>query len=168
MNRLDHDQVRRHIAADAPLLYDLVADVPRTPQWSREVISCAWLDDAGGPAVGARFIARNKRRWFTWSNTPVVDTADPGKEFAVTRTERGGGTIRWYYRFTPAIDGTLVELGYQVLRSVPLGLHLTLRLLLGVRDLRADLHENMTTSLDRLAEIAQGQAARSATAANEI
>jgi hypothetical protein len=159
MNRLDHDEVGLHIDADADRLYDLVSDVTRTPEWSPEVISCDWLDGAAGAAVGARFRARNRRRWFTWSNKPVIETADRGKNFAFTRIEPGGGTIRWFYRFAPSPAGTIVELGYQVLRPVPPTLHIILRTLFGVRDLRADLHQNMTTSLERLAEMARREAA---------
>jgi hypothetical protein len=107
---------------------------------------------------GARFSARNKRRWFAWSNKPVVETAERGQEFAFTRTEPGGGTIRWFYRFEPGPGGTTAELGYQVLRPVPVFLHLSLRALFGVRDLRADLHQNMATSLQKLARIAERQA----------
>jgi hypothetical protein len=154
MNRLDHDEVRLHIDADPNLLYGLVSDITRTPEWSPEVVSGAWLDGATGPAVGARFTARNKRRWLSWSNKPVVETADPGRQFAVTRTEHGGGTIRWSYLLEPEAGGTAVVLSYRVLRPVPKGLHIMLRLLFGVRDLRADLHENMRTSLQRLAEVA--------------
>jgi hypothetical protein len=40
-------------------------------------------------------------------------------------------------------------------KPVPLALHRILRVLFGVRDLQADLRANMTTSLDRLAKIAQ-------------
>lgn len=160
MNRLDHDHVSLHVEASPEVLYALVSDVTRTPQWSPEVISCAWRDGATGPAVGARFAARNKRRWLTWSNVPVVDTAEAGSEFAITRSEPGGGTIRWYYRLQPSATGTNVELGYQVLRSVPIGLHLALRVLFGVRDLREDLHRNMTSSLRRLVEVAQSEVAQ--------
>ena len=101
MKRLDHDEVRLRVDAAPELLYDLVSDVPRTPEWSPEVISCRWLGAAGGAVPGARFSARNKRRWLTWSNRPVVETAHRGREFAVTRTEPGGGTIRWFFRFAP-------------------------------------------------------------------
>jgi hypothetical protein len=160
MNRLDRDHVRLHIDADAHLLYDLVSDVTRTPQWSPEVVSCTWRDGATGPAVGARFTARNKRHWFTWSNVPVVDTANPGTQFAITRSEPGSGTIRWHYRLEPTATGTTVELGYQVLRPVSIALHLALRVLFGVKDLCADLHQNMTTSLHRLAQIAYQETAQ--------
>lgn len=157
MNRLDRDEVRLRIDATPEMVYDLVSDVPRTPEWSPEVISCRWLGGATGAAPGARFIARNKKKWFAWSNRPVVETAERASEFAITRTEPGGGTIRWYYRLEPATDGTTVALGYQVLKPVPRKLHVMLRLLLGVGDLRDDLHQNMTTSLGTIAEIAAGQ-----------
>jgi hypothetical protein len=157
MNRLDHDEVRLRIQAPPELLYDLVADVPRTPEWSPEVISCRWLNGAAAAVPGARFSARNKRRWFTWSNKPVVQTAERGKEFAFTRTEPGGGTIRWFYRFEPSSDGTMTELGYQVFRPETAFLHLMLRALFGVRDLRGDLHQNMAASLQKLAGIAGRQ-----------
>jgi hypothetical protein len=158
MNRLGHDEVRLDIDATPEWLYDLVSDVPRTPEWSPEVIACQWLDGADGAVPGARFSARNKKRWFAWSNRPVVETAERGREFAITRTEPGGGTIRWYYRFEPAAGGTTVMLGYQVLKAVPRTLHVILRTLLGVRDLRGDLHQNMTASLGAIAEIAARQA----------
>jgi hypothetical protein len=163
MNRLDRDEVRLHIDAPAESLYDLVSDVVRTPQWSPEVISCSWLDGHTRATVGARFLARNKKRWFTWSNKPVVQTTDRGREFAFTRTERGGGTIRWYYRFTPSGTATTVEHGYQVIRPVPVALHVILRILLGVRDLRGDLNQNMSTSLRRLADAATIRSAHEAT-----
>lgn len=161
MNRLDRDEVRAHADVDAGTLYNLVSDVPRTPEWSPEVVSCAWLDGAVGPSVGARFTARNRRRWFSWSNKPVVEVADPGRQFTFTRSEPGGGTIRWSYRFepdatgTPDASGTTVVLSYEVLRPVSVALHLILRLLFGVRDLRADLNQNMWTSLQRLADVAK-------------
>ena len=88
----------------------------------------------------------------------VVETAERGREFAFTRTDPAGGTIRWFYRFEPGPGGTTAELGYQVLKPVPVFLHLSLLALLGVRDLRADLHQNMTTSLQKLARIAERQA----------
>ena len=158
MKRLDHDEVRLRVDAAPELLYDLVSDVPRTPEWSPEVISCRWLSAAGRAVPGARFSARNKKRWFTWSNRPLVQTADRGREFAITRTERGGGTIRWFYRFAPDAGGTMVTLGYQVLKPVPVGLHIILRAFFGVRDLETDLRLNMTASLDRVAEIAEREA----------
>jgi hypothetical protein len=61
----------------------------------------------------------------------------------------------WRYDLTPEHDGTAVTQSYQVMRPVPIALHLILRGVLGVRDLRADLHANMETSLARVAAIAE-------------
>ena len=61
MNRLDRDQIRMHVPAEAGALYDLVSDVTRTPEWSPAVVSCAWLDGAVSAAAGARFTARNPK-----------------------------------------------------------------------------------------------------------
>ncbi len=86
MERLTRDEVRLHVEADPRTLYELISDVTRTPEWSGEVIACEWIDGATGPVVGARFKARNKRRWFSWSNQPEVVTADPVRDFAISRT----------------------------------------------------------------------------------
>lgn len=164
MNRLSADRVTSVIDAPAPVIYDVVSSVTRTPEWSDQVTACRWLPPATGPAVGARFVATNRRSWLTWRNTPVVTVADPDRQFAFQRTEPGGGTLVWSYLLEPLetleplpthdrVDGqTRVTLGYEVTKSVPVGLHLFLRLF-GVRDMQADLHQNMRASLDRLATL---------------
>jgi hypothetical protein len=153
MNRLDHDQVSVVLPADPRAVFTLVSDVTRTPQWSPQVVSCAWLDGVTQATVGARFAARNQNRWFRWTNTPVVTAFEPVQTFAFSRTEPAGGTIEWSYRLAVHQDGTLVTLRYDVLQPVPIVLHVMLRVLLGVKDLRSDLHENMLASLRRLGEI---------------
>lgn len=55
MQTLDSDEVTVHIDAHPDVVYDLIADVTRMPEFSPEVIRCEWLDGATGPAVGARF-----------------------------------------------------------------------------------------------------------------
>ena len=85
----------------------------------------------------------------------MVEIAERGREFAFTRTEPGGGTIRWFFQFEPDAEGTVTTLGYLVIKPVPVGLHVILRAFLGVRDLEADLRLNITTSLGRIAEVAE-------------
>ncbi len=159
MNRLSRDEVTRHMSLTADELYALVSDVTLTPQWSREVISCQWVDPATAGQPGAVFVARNRRSWFTWSNRPVLEVAEPGREFTFRRTERGGGTMRWSYRFAATGSGTDVTLSYEATDPVPVGLHLILRLF-GVPDLQADLHDNLETSLERLDTYAQRESRR--------
>ncbi len=60
MQTLDTDRVSIHIDARPEEVYDIVADVTRTPEFSPEILKCTWLDGATGPTVGARFAAVNK------------------------------------------------------------------------------------------------------------
>ena len=59
----DHDEVRLVMAAPPDAVYAVVADVTRMPELSPEVTECRWLDGATGPAVGARFAARQVHTW---------------------------------------------------------------------------------------------------------
>jgi hypothetical protein len=58
--QFDHDEASIVIDAPPEAVYAVISDVTRTPEYSPEVISCAWIDGAEGPRVGARFEARNK------------------------------------------------------------------------------------------------------------
>jgi hypothetical protein len=50
-------------------------------------------EGATGPAVGARFKARNRgSRRPAWFNTPTVTVANEGKEFAFDRSGPGIGS----------------------------------------------------------------------------
>jgi hypothetical protein len=93
MQTLDHDQVTLHIDAPPDVVHALVANVTRTPEFSPEIQRCTWLDGATGPAVGGRFEAVNKvARGPAWKNRPVVIAAQPGRDFAFSRTKKFSGT----------------------------------------------------------------------------
>jgi hypothetical protein len=84
---LDHDEVSLVVQATPAALYDLVADITRTPEFSPNVIRARWIGVATGPAVGARFKAYPAaRRGRAPSNKPVVTVANPASEFAFNRT----------------------------------------------------------------------------------
>src|SRR5215213_3773227 len=119
MQTLDRDEVGTTVAARPDDVYALVADVTRMPEFSPEVLDCRWLDGATGPAVGARFEAVNSAgSGRTWKNRPVVTVAEPGREFAFTRTEPFAGSIAWRYRFEAVDEGTRVVESYEVERPV--------------------------------------------------
>ena len=83
IQHLDHDGVSAHVRARPEKVYGIVADVTRTPEISPEILDCKWLDGATGPAVGARFKARNKvPNRPAWHNKPVVTAVEPGRRFA--------------------------------------------------------------------------------------
>ena len=115
----DHDEVRLVMAAPPEAIYELVADVTRMPEFSPEVTECRWLDGATGPAVGARFAARNKfSRGPAVGNKPVITAVDPGRRISWSRTEPFGGTVEWTYELLPHAEGTEVVESYRAVKPV--------------------------------------------------
>lgn len=153
---LDHDTVTLHMDASPREIYDVVADVTRTPELSPEILECTWLDGATGPAVGARFKARNKvPNRPSWNNKPVVTVADPGREFSFARTEPFAGTVEWTYRFEPDGTGTMVTESYAVTRGLsPIG-WFVIGTLFARKDRRADLRGGMEQTLQRLRKVVE-------------
>jgi len=159
MQTLDRDQLSVHIDAPPDVVYALVADVTRTPEFSPEIRRCTWLDGATGPAVGARFEAVNKvTRGPAWKNHPVVTVAHPGREFAFSRTEKFAGTVIWRYRLEPDGDGTQLTESYDVTRPISrLGWFIIDRLF-GCHDRRTELRAGMRQTLDRIRDTAERDA----------
>jgi uncharacterized protein YndB with AHSA1/START domain len=115
----DHDEVRLVMAAPPEEIYALISDVTRMKEFSPEVVECKWLDGATGPAVGARFAARNKfSKGPAIGNKCKVTAVEPGRRFSWTRTEPFGGTIEWTYEFRPHGEGTEVVESYKALVPV--------------------------------------------------
>jgi hypothetical protein len=159
VQHLDHDEVSMLMHASADDVYALVADVTRTPEFSPAVVSCTWLDGATGPAVGARFEARNTTaEGKTWQNRPVVTVADPGREFAFTRTEPFAGTIGWRYRFTPEGGGTRVTESYEVLKPITRIGWFIIERIFRAGDVPAGLREGMQTTLERMRAVVEAEA----------
>ena len=158
---LEQDEVSRYIEADPETLYDIIADVTRTPELSPEIVSCEWLDGSG-PRVGARFRARNKvTRGPSWTNTPEVLVADRGREFAFARRERPAGELVWRYRLEQKGTGTVVRESYEVTKPIPRLMCHAMRWIWGSKDRPAELRGGMSTTLERLAALS-GRAAASA------
>lgn len=153
--RLDHDEVRRVIAAPPDRLYPLVADPARMPELSPNVTRVIMLDGAREAAVGVRFRARNTSdRGGRWWNRPVFTVVDPGREIAWERTEPLLGTLEWRYRFEPVPGGTEVIESYTVTRPITAFGWFVLERLVGHRDLAGSLRRGMVTTLERMAEVA--------------
>ena len=123
--RKRHDSVSIDIAAPPDRVYELVSDITRMGEWSPECYRCAWTKGATGPAVGARFKAKNKGgRGPSWFNTPTVTAADPGNEFAFNRSGPGIGSYTWRYVLEPTPTGTKLTESFDAER--PLGKAMTL------------------------------------------
>jgi hypothetical protein len=159
MQTLDRDQVTVHVDAPPDVVYALVADVTRTPEFSPEVQRCTWLDGATGPTVGARFEAVNKAtRGPAWTNRPIVTTAVPAREFAFSRTEKFAGTIVWRYQLEPDATGTRLTESYQVTRPITGLGWFVITHLYGGRDRRAQLRTGMQQTLQRIRVTAEHEA----------
>lgn len=154
--RKRHDSVSIDIAAPPERVYGLVTDVTRMGEWSPECYSCQWAKGATGPAVGARFKAKNKGgRGPSWSNTPVVTEADPGRVFAFNRSGPGIGSYTWRFEVEPTAAGTKLTESFDAER--PLGKLMTWITMkwTGSADRDADLHDGMTTTLSRIKAAAE-------------
>ncbi|MHA7192086.1 SRPBCC family protein [Arthrobacter sp. MDT2-16] len=155
MQTLDRDELSIHVDAPPQDVYDIVADVTRTPEYSPEVASCVWLGGAVGPALGARFKAQNKIGKFGWSNKPIVTAVLPGREFAFARTEPLCGTVHWRYRFDPEKGGTRVIESYEVVRPITRAGWVIVSGFGRDRNRRKTLHDGIEESLQRLRAIAE-------------
>jgi hypothetical protein len=156
MQQLDHDSVSLHMRAAPDIIYALIADVTRTPEFSPEIVECRWIDGATGPVVGARFKGRNKMpNRPTFSNKPIVTVADLGHTFAFERSEPFGGTVEWRYDLTPEGDGTTVTESYTVTKPVARFGWFIIGTLCGRKDRRTDLHRGMVETLERIRQVAE-------------
>jgi uncharacterized protein YndB with AHSA1/START domain len=154
--RKRHDDVSIDIAAPPERVYALVADITRMGEWSPECFHCEWTKGATGPAVGARFKAKNKGgRGPSWFNTPVVTTADEGRKFAFNRSGPGVGSYTWSYTMEPTPTGTRLTESFDA--DKPLGKAMTwiTQKWTGSDDRDADLHEGMTTTVARIKAAAE-------------
>lgn len=154
--RQDHDAVSIEIAAPPERVYALVSDITRMGEWSPECYRCDWVKGATGPAVGARFRAKNKGgRGPSWSNSPVVTSAETGREFAFNRKGPGIGSYTWRYVMEPTAVGTRLTESFDSER--PLGRTMTIITMkwTGSADRDADLHKGMLTTLERLKAAAE-------------
>lgn len=148
--------VEKIISAPPESLYRIVSDVTRTPELSPEVLWCRWIRPGAGPVTGSRFVAVNSLgSIWRWPNFPVVIAADPGREFAISRTEPFFGTLEWRYRFFPDEGGTLVRESYEVTRPLTRVAWFILERLIGSSDRAGELRAGMQLTLDRLAAVAE-------------
>ena len=144
------------IAADPATLYGLISDVTRMPEYSPETVKVSWTDKSATPHVGATFKGVNKLGFLSWSTKPTVTVAEPGRQFAFKVPGHAGPT--WTYTFEPVAGGTRVTESIEQSKPSPAVIRFMQRRA-GVSDRAANLRSAMTTTLQRLAEVAATDAA---------
>lgn len=150
-----HLTVSRTVAAPPEVIFDLLTDVERMPDWSPEVVESSWVGDATAPAVGARFTGKNVVGTMSWSTKPKITELAVAKvfEFRVPAPSRS----TWRYELTPAPDGTIVTETLTQSKRTPAPLRFLQRRA-GVTDRAADVRAGMATTLERLAATAERHA----------
>ncbi|MEW6472528.1 MAG: SRPBCC family protein [Actinomycetota bacterium] len=143
------DSVTLHMKARPEEIWPLVSDVVTNAQrFAAETFDAEWLDGATGPAVGVRFRGHVKRNGWgpTYWSECVIDTCEPGREFAFSACVAGRPLNRWRYVLEPNGDGTDVIESFELQRIWPLRLYWAL---LGRARNKTNV-ENMRTTLERI------------------
>ncbi|WP_219419491.1 SRPBCC family protein [Pseudonocardia nigra] len=99
------------VGSSPEALYDMVADVSRTGEWSPICKTC-WWDEGESAREGAWFTGRNQLPERSWETRSQVVVADRGREFAFVV---GGSYVRWGFTFAPVEGGTLVTESWEFL-----------------------------------------------------
>ena len=143
------------IDASPEAVFDLVADITRTGEWSPECVSCEWLDEPG--AVGSTFKGRNRQGPVRWSTTARVLVADRPDIFEFATLHRDAPSTRWGYSIESAGgDTTTLTETFEAI-SAPWLIDLAERLFL--RNRQQQLEAGITASLERIKAIAEGRPA---------
>jgi uncharacterized protein YndB with AHSA1/START domain len=90
------------IVAPAEVVWSLVSDLTRMPEWSPETTKVEWTKGSTGPSAGATFKGTNRMGPRRWSTTCTIVIADPPRELAWDVTSVGGMKVaRWRYLIEP-------------------------------------------------------------------
>lgn len=95
-------------------VFDAIADVTRTGEWSPECNACRWVDGAIAPAIGVRFEGDNAavvagRTLKRWTTTSEITAYEPGKVFEFVAE----GFTTWRYELEPVGQSTRVTETFQ-------------------------------------------------------
>jgi hypothetical protein len=111
-----------HISGPPSAVWPLVCDITLPARFSTELTAARWLDDAGPPAVGARFTGRSHHDAAgDWQTTCVVVTCDEPRAFGWVVGDPAYPAARWGFELEPDEDGTRLR-QWAILGPGPSGL----------------------------------------------
>jgi deazaflavin-dependent oxidoreductase (nitroreductase family) len=165
-------QVQKHgrtdvlVDSSADAVWQVLADVTRTGEWSHEVGEVRWLGGAVAAAPGVRFRGRNHAGWVRWGRTSEVLRVDAPCELAwrTVPTPLYPDSTEWSVRLQPVGDRTRIVQEFTVLRVPRLLEHLYAALVPAHRDRT----ERLTADLQRLGAVAGHRAAPSVAGAPTV
>jgi uncharacterized protein YndB with AHSA1/START domain len=106
------------VAAPVEAVWQVIADVTRTGQWSHECRHVVWLDGATAAAPGVRFRGSNRSGWLRWARSCEFFAVEPPHRlgwrtiptlFFVDSTD-------WVIELQPVAQGTRIVQTFQVTR----------------------------------------------------
>lgn len=100
---VDEESIRIEAAPD--VVWALLADITRMPEWSPNLRRCTWRGEEQCAVAGARFTGFNRLGPLTVPMPNVVERAEPAQEFSF-RT--GLHNTLWRYVLTADGAGTVV------------------------------------------------------------
>lgn len=142
--------VERHLPAPPEAVFALVSDPEAIAALSPELQRIAWLGDATGPALGARYRGVNRNGVFRWSTVSTITALDPPRCVEHEVGFLGRTFSRWRYELEAVDGGTRVVASTDDLRP---GWFAKVSVLgTGVVDRPARNRDNLAATLQTLAE----------------
>jgi len=101
--------VSTDVVASPSTVWALVSDIGLSSRFSTEVSGAEWLDDADGPALGARFVGHSAHDSIgEWTTTCIVTGFEPERVFEWSVIGRDGDVSSiWRYTLTSRDDGSV-------------------------------------------------------------
>lgn len=99
-----------YIEASPRRVWECVSDIQLMPRLSAELRSVHWLDEASGPAPGARFAGQNEHDALgSWETISTIVTCEPEHSFAWAVGSPEYPSSIWRFTLRPEGSGTVLE-----------------------------------------------------------
>jgi uncharacterized protein YndB with AHSA1/START domain len=143
------------IAAPAPVVWSLVSDLTRMPEWSPETFKVEWTGGSTGPSVGATFKGSNRIKVRRWSTNCRITVADPPHELAWDVHSVGGMKVAHWGYLLEELDDRRCRVTETALDHRPGWFKLATNVITGVTDRGDHNAEGMRATLERLKSAAE-------------
>jgi uncharacterized protein YndB with AHSA1/START domain len=149
--------VSRDIVASPDVVWALLADLPRMPEWSPENERLEWLGGATAAAPGAKFRGTNRNGSKSWKSVGEITAIEPGRKLAFSVTAGPFKVAEWSYVIDRTEGGCRVTEGWtdrrgSVMRTLS-------KLATGVQDRSSHNRQGMEETLRRIAAAAEASGA---------
>jgi hypothetical protein len=149
------------VGASPARVWALVTDIDLPARFSEEFLGATWVD--GGPAVGARFVGRNRHPAIgEWEVECFVEACEDERAFGWASVDRANPGARWRFDLEPLAGGTRLRFSMS-LGPGPSGISMAIDSM-PEREPRilhrrvSEHHANMTRTVAGIRDLAEGDA----------